>query len=141
MPVPSTETIVVGAVNSVEGKVLPVPDHQTINEKLGLGVDDKETGKDGEPDDEIHAAPPVYDGDNHDKDDISEDVIIVTGADASAHLLPLRDDGDPALTFRSLFLATVLSAFQAVMSQIYQVHYHADSSDVDAQQKLTSGLV
>ncbi|KAJ9145528.1 OPT oligopeptide transporter [Pleurostoma richardsiae] len=120
MPVPSTETIVVGAVNSVEGKVLPVPDHQTINEKLGLGVDDKETGKDGEPDDEIHAAPPVYDGDNHDKDDISEDVIIVTGADASAHLLPLRDDGDPALTFRSLFLATVLSAFQAVMSQIYQ---------------------
>lgn len=47
--------------------------------------------------------------------------VIVTGADAALHLLPLRDDGDPALTFRSLFLATILSAFQAVMSQIYMV--------------------
>lgn len=50
-----------------------------------------------------------------------EDVIIVTGADAAAHLLPLRDDGDPALTFRSLFLSSGLACFAAVMYQIYQV--------------------
>jgi hypothetical protein len=50
-----------------------------------------------------------------------EDAIIRTGADASKHLLPLRDDFDPALTFRSIVLATGLAAFQAVMYQIYQV--------------------
>jgi hypothetical protein len=50
-----------------------------------------------------------------------EDAIIMTGADASKHLLPLRDDFDPALTFRSIVLATGLAAFQAVMYQIYQV--------------------
>lgn len=50
-----------------------------------------------------------------------DNAIIITGADAALHLLPLRDDGDPALTFRSLFLSTGLAAFQAVMNQIYQV--------------------
>jgi hypothetical protein len=33
----------------------------------------------------------------------------------------LRDDFESALTFRSLFLASILSAFQAVVFQIYQV--------------------
>jgi len=52
-----------------------------------------------------------------------DDVIIITGSDAAAHLLPLRDDFDPVLTFRSIFLATILSGFQAVMSQIYTVSF------------------
>lgn len=73
---------------------------------------------------EISSTVPVdsddYD-DNSARDDASDDVIIVTGADAAAHLLPLRDDREPSVTFRSLFLATCLSAFQAIMSQIYQV--------------------
>ncbi|THY68615.1 peptide transporter [Aureobasidium pullulans] len=47
------------------------------------------------------------------------DHIIITGADAAAHLLPLRDDGDASVTFRGIFLASCLSAFQAVMNQIY----------------------
>ncbi|EPS26976.1 hypothetical protein PDE_01916 [Penicillium oxalicum 114-2] len=50
----------------------------------------------------------------------SADVVIVTGADAALHLLPLRDDFDRALTVRSMFLATGLSCFSAVMYQIYQ---------------------
>jgi hypothetical protein len=66
---------------------------------------------------EIKGALAPYD--SHDGD--SDDHIIVTGADAAAHLLPMRDDHDPSLTFRSLFLATCLSAFQAVVYQIYQV--------------------
>lgn len=49
------------------------------------------------------------------------DVIIRTAQDAATHLLPLRDDFDPALTFRSMFLSTGLAAFQAVMYQIYMV--------------------
>lgn len=49
------------------------------------------------------------------------DTIIITGADAAAHLLPLRDDFDSVLTFRSILLASGLACFQAVMNQIYQV--------------------
>ncbi|GKZ96811.1 hypothetical protein CBS147343_10742 [Aspergillus niger] len=49
----------------------------------------------------------------------SEDAIIITGADAAAHLLPLRDDFDSSLTFRSIILASGLACFQAVMYQIY----------------------
>jgi hypothetical protein len=123
MPAPVADTVVLGALNPIEGKVVSVPSHQTINEKTCNAVDDAEIRKDGalvlKP--EIKAAPLLDDGDDHDKDNGSEDVIIITGADAAEHLLPLRDDGDPALTFRSLFLASGLSAFQAVMSQIYNV--------------------
>jgi hypothetical protein len=70
-------------------------------------------------DPEIKAALPAYESESVGADD--EDHIIVTGADAAAHLLPMRDDFDPALTFRSILLASVLAAFQAVVYQIYQV--------------------
>ena len=52
---------------------------------------------------------------------VDPDRIIITGTDAANHLLSLRDDFDPAITFRGLFLGTILSAFQAVMYQIYLV--------------------
>jgi hypothetical protein len=51
--------------------------------------------------------------------DSDPDVVLVTGADAALHLLPLRDDFDKALTFRSIILASGLACFQAVMTQIY----------------------
>ncbi|KAM0460201.1 hypothetical protein ACHAPV_004990 [Trichoderma viride] len=70
---------------------------------------------------EITSAVPIdSDDDNSGQDNASDDVIIITGADAATHLLPLRDDHEPSVTFRSIFLATCLSAFQAIMSQIYQ---------------------
>jgi hypothetical protein len=124
MPAPVADSIILGAVNPIEGKVAEVPSHQAINEKIRLAADEKETSKDSKDDDlgiETTAIPPTYDSDSHEKDSESNDVIIITGADAATHLLPLRDDGDPALTFRSLFLATILSGFQASMYQIYQV--------------------
>ena len=49
------------------------------------------------------------------------DTIIITGADAALHLLPLRDDFDSVLTLRSIILASGLACFQAVMNQIYSV--------------------
>jgi hypothetical protein len=121
MPAPIAEAVVLGAFNPAEGKAVSVPSHQAINEKIHLTVDDAEISKDGALDTKTNAAPPPYDSDDHSEDNGSEDVIIITGADAAAYLLPLRDDGELALTFRSLFLATCLSAFQAVMSQIYTV--------------------
>lgn len=75
-----------------------------------VGVHDATTHSDSEAEGYVDPATDFQD---------KEHVIIKTGADASGHLLPLRDDYDPALTFRGLFLATALSAFQAVMSQIY----------------------
>ena len=95
----------------------------TVSEKTGLSIDKAEKLKDGDPDSpEIEAAPPVYDADsNEEKDDESDGAIIITGADAAKHLLPMRDDGEPALSFRSIVLSTGLSAFQAVMYQIYTV--------------------
>lgn len=93
------------------------PTHEISDEKIAAGEVYSE--KKGDP--EITVAPPLDSDDYDEKDNASDDVIIITGADAAAHLIPLRDDGEPALTFRSMFLATCLSAFQAVMSQIYQV--------------------
>ncbi|TEA22616.1 Oligopeptide transporter 6 [Colletotrichum sidae] len=110
---PIGDPIIAGSVNPIEGKIVSVPNHSTINEKNSVELPGKEL------DAEIKAVAPASDGDGPDKDDASEDVIIRTGADAARHLLPLRDDFEPALTFRSLFLATGLSAFQAVMRQIY----------------------
>jgi hypothetical protein len=46
---------------------------------------------------------------------------IITGADVSAHLIPLRDDFDAAITFRSFILASALVCFTASMDQIYNV--------------------
>ncbi|ORY66985.1 OPT oligopeptide transporter protein-domain-containing protein [Pseudomassariella vexata] len=67
----------------------------------------------------MKTAPPLRHGDGDSDNEDSEGTIIRTGADAANHLLPMRDDCEPALTFRSLLLATCLAAFQAVMRQIY----------------------
>ncbi|WVF65583.1 hypothetical protein IAT40_000313 [Kwoniella sp. CBS 6097] len=83
----------------------------------------------------LEGKPPVLDKDNllpdekaivgrteepNLNDDISDDGhIIKTGLDAANHLLSIRDDGDPAITFRSLVLGTIMACFQASMTQIY----------------------
>ncbi|KAG0647436.1 Oligopeptide transporter 6 [Hyphodiscus hymeniophilus] len=128
MPAPNADTIVLGGVNSMVGNVTELPSHQEINEKISFSHahrdDDHnaEVNKEGVKalDSEITAIPPFEDGSEPDKDSDNDNAIIITGADAALHLLPLRDDGDSALTFRSMFLATGLSGFQAVMNQIYQ---------------------
>ncbi|KAK3328179.1 OPT oligopeptide transporter [Cercophora scortea] len=127
MVAPIADAVIVGALDPVSGKVVEVPTHQEINEKARVGADDvdSDTGKKTKEDGvstEIVPAAPAYDGSEGDKDDSdsgNDDHIIITGADAALHLLPMRDDYEPALTFRSILLATILSAFQAVMSQIY----------------------
>lgn len=121
MPTPVPEPVIVGALNPVEGKVVSVPSHQEVNDKIRANVNDNVDGKDNVLATESKESHALSDSD----DGRSDDVIIITGADAAAHLLPLRDDGEPALTFRSLVLATALSAFQAVMTQIYSVSQRA----------------
>ncbi|KAI9742756.1 MAG: hypothetical protein M1818_003485 [Claussenomyces sp. TS43310] len=109
MPAPNADSIILGGFNTVEGKVVSIPSHKAIDDPENKeGVIAAET--------EIKAALPLYDGDDQDGKD---DTIIITGADAANHLLSLRDDGEPSLTFRSIFLGTIISAFQATMYQIY----------------------
>lgn len=113
------------SANEVATEVNAAPggsDHEVVDEKARARAEDIDagSGKEGGLETTISPAPlPQYDSQEKGSDD--EGAIIITGADAAAHLLPMRDDGEPALTFRSLFLATVLSAFQAVVSQIYTV--------------------
>jgi hypothetical protein len=121
---PLGDALILGAPDGVEGKATNLPSHEAINafnEKVyRLAADDASDKKDVlEP--EIKAALPLYkDAENEIAKD-NEEHIIITGADAAAHLLPMRDDFEPALTFRSIFLASILAAFQAVVYQIYQV--------------------
>jgi hypothetical protein len=121
---PMGDGLILGAPG-IEGKTTVIPSHEAINafsdEKHRLASIDGGLEKKGVIEPEIKAALPSYDSAEHDDDG---DHIIVTGADAAAHLLPMRDDHEPALTFRSIFLATILSAFQAVVYQIYQVRQH-----------------
>jgi hypothetical protein len=123
---PLGDALIIGAPDSVEGKAVNLPSHEAINafsdEKRRLALHDGELDKKGVLDPEIKAALPAYDDADHDKFDDNEDHIIITGADAAAHLLSLRDDFEPALTFRSILLASILAAFQAVVYQIYQVN-------------------
>ena len=113
------DRIIAGTVNPIEGKVVEVPSHHAINDKKI--VTGSELNEKGAIASDIQEADSGHQHDNNEKDHDDDDVIIITGADAAAHLLPLRDDGEPALTFRSIVLATCLSGFQAVMNQIYNV--------------------
>ncbi|KAK7736156.1 hypothetical protein SLS53_007184 [Cytospora paraplurivora] len=121
MPDAPDDAIVVGGLNPDEGKVSDVPKHKQAYEKEIIAVDAARTDTETTGADEKH---PASDSENDignegaDGESPNEN-IIVTGADAARYLLPMRDDFDPALTFRSLFLASGLSCFQAVMSQIY----------------------
>lgn len=109
--------IAMGALDSADSTVSSSPSHQMVNED-GLAAGQEKISKDDAfvLDTEINAIPHY-----HDDGTGGNETTIVTGADAAKYLLPLRDDSEPALTFRSLFLASVLSCFQAVMTQIYTV--------------------
>jgi hypothetical protein len=147
MPAPSDsigDGLIIGAFNPVENKALDIPtSHAAINEQLKLrasvdagrpSVSEKTKEKEAAAGaDEIQpaGAPEYEDDDRAEKDPIDEGQIIVTGSDAADFLLSIRDDGDPAITFRSMVLSTILSAFQAVMYQIYQVSLLAIGSAVN----------
>jgi hypothetical protein len=103
------------------GNAVEVSSDQEISKEILSATDDSSNVAKQDAlvaDSEVKAGPPAYDGDD---DDPEDDTIIITGADAANHLLPLRDDFERSLTFRSLVLATILSGFQAVMTQIYNV--------------------
>ena len=123
MPAPSAlDTIIGEGIDPVGGAPFAIPTHSAINARDRASIDAAFSAAPKFPGaDEIKVAPVESISESYnEKDSSSDDIIIVTGADAAAHLLPMRDDGGDALTFRSVFLSTGLCAFQAVMYQIYQ---------------------
>jgi hypothetical protein len=111
------------SIEPVNGHQVSADDYELTPYHEENPASTEETGKKGALEPEITAVPASDDNsDSFDKTDDS-DHIIVTGEDAAIHLLPLRDDGDPSVTFRGIFLASCLSAFQAVMNQIYTVSH------------------
>lgn len=77
-----------------------------------------ENGKSSSSDHDLNQAivPDLF-GDELD----NPDKIIKSGADAAQYMLSDRDDGDPAVTVRSMVLGTAFAAFYASISQIYMV--------------------
>jgi hypothetical protein len=111
------------SVEPVGSSQAPTADYELTPYHAVPAYNNEEAVKQGTLEPEITAvSTPDNVSDSFDKID-DPDHIIVTGADAAAHLLPLRDDGDPSVTFRGIFLASCLSAFQAVMNQIYTVSH------------------
>ncbi|EGO04039.1 hypothetical protein SERLA73DRAFT_102396 [Serpula lacrymans var. lacrymans S7.3] len=61
-----------------------------------------------------------YSGDSDSHDIVNgQPPVVSTGKDVSRYLVDLRDDGDPALTFRSLLIGTVFAGLGAALNQIY----------------------
>ncbi|KAH8093910.1 OPT oligopeptide transporter protein-domain-containing protein [Cristinia sonorae] len=62
----------------------------------------------------------VVDSEDLDVRYVNGEPVITTGRDVSKYVVDIRDDGDPAITFRSLFLGTVFAGLGATLFQIYQ---------------------
>lgn len=62
-----------------------------------------------------------------------EEPIIRTGEDVSKYLVDVRDDGDPAITFRSMVLGTLFAALGAALCQVRRTQHLASSSTHDVQ--------
>lgn len=60
----------------------------------------------------------AYEGQKEGVKYVNGEPVITTGEDVSNFLLDVRDDGDPALTFRSFFLGTVFAGLGAALCQV-----------------------
>lgn len=55
--------------------------------------------------------------------------IITVGRDVSRFVVDIRDDEDPALTFRSMFLGTIFAGMAAALSQVSYYKFLDDDSN------------
>ncbi|TFK71695.1 oligopeptide transporter [Pluteus cervinus] len=59
------------------------------------------------------------DVDDEEVEYVNGEPVVTTGKDVSRFLIDVRDDGDQALTFRSMVLGTVFAGLGAALSQLY----------------------
>ncbi|KAL4757804.1 OPT family oligopeptide transporter [Aspergillus foveolatus] len=67
--------------------------------------------------------------------------VIRTGADVSRFIVSDRDDGDPALTFRSIVLGTVFTALSSVITILYVFKPYQVSTLIVPDHGLTIGVL
>lgn len=103
---------------------------EDLGEKdVQYGSSDSQDGKETLPELTGNEVKPQSSNLDLDLDD--PDKIIKSGADAAQYMLSDRDDGDPAITVRSMVIGTAFAAFYASISQIYKVRLFAtDEADV-----------
>lgn len=104
--------------------ILPDVSGSTTTDDLGekdgrYGDSDSHDGKELVPELAVKGIRPEFSDLELEVDD--PDKIIKSGADAAQYMLSDRDDGDPAVTVRSMVLGTAFAAFYASISQIYKV--------------------
>jgi hypothetical protein len=79
---------------------------EDIKEKLEIVIDDSDEKHDNSLED--GSRPILHNG----------KPVITTGQDVSRFVVDIRDDGDTALTFRSMFLGTIFAGMGAALSQV-----------------------
>ena len=84
-------------------------------EKLGSTDSDESVNK-------VEGGKTVYDDDGEEVRLVNGEPVITTGRDVSRFLIDTRDDGDPAITFRSLFIGTVFAGLGAALCQVRPVY-------------------
>ena len=73
-----------------------------VADEKGLGANIDDDNLDGDSKPKFHNGEPV----------------IATGRDVSRFVVDIRDDEDPALTFRSMFLGTIFAGMGAALVQV-----------------------
>lgn len=87
---------------------------------LSIGFEDETVQKEASQSSEKVSQD--LDGDTNNENDVvyvKGEPVITSGSDVSRFLVDVRDDGDPALTFRSLCIGTVFACLGAALCQIY----------------------
>lgn len=99
------------------------PDHGHLDEKIGTRKSStesidiiKEKQGDSEGGSQLESKSD-QDGVRY----VNGEPVISNGRDVSQYLVDVRDDGDPPLTFRSMFLGTVFAGLGASLYQVFSI--------------------
>lgn len=102
---------------------LPVlHDDGYANEKISKSSSDDVVGKLDSPYEKGSSIEDAYEGQQEGVTYVNGEPVIKTGEDVSNFLFDVRDDGDPALTFRSFVLGTIFAGLGAALSQVCALH-------------------
>lgn len=99
--------------------VLPARQMEYMDEKMD-GKDSTEYVSDklDSPYERSSSVEDAYEGQKPGVKYVNGEPVITTGQDVSNFLFDIRDDGDPALTFRSFVLGTVFAGLGAALCQV-----------------------
>lgn len=96
----------------------PPSSANSIDEKADARPAEKHTSSDSSLEhSKLESAPPYYDDDDQ-VQYVNGEPVISSGKDVSRFLVDPRDDGDPAITFRSLFIGTIFAGLGAALCQV-----------------------